>query len=145
MALDPSPIRAIDGQIGEPVGVFVAGAQRVADREAAELSHHHLRLRKKRHEVRVLHAVLPEHLLDEQERVADDFQLVRSLLVSRGQSLQQAGVLRDVVGGSAEEATDLDDLGVGAKDDAVARWAGIAARRSVDECDELFQDMGFSR
>jgi hypothetical protein len=137
-------VGAVDGEVREAVGFLVAGAQRVADREAAEVPDQDLGPLEERDEVRMLDPVLAEHLLHEQERVADDFQLVGSLLLRHVERFEEARVLRDVVGGRTEVAGDLDYFRVGAKDDAIAGRSGIAARCSVDECDEFLQDAGFS-
>src|SRR5216684_8917094 len=67
--LDPSIIRRARGPVergvGQPVGIFVPRAQRVADFEFREMTHHRLRPLVQRHEVRMFDAVLAEHLLHE--------------------------------------------------------------------------------
>src|SRR5438477_8607088 len=95
--LDGPSIRAIDGGIREPVRVLVAGAQRVADREPAELPRHRFRADEQRNQIRMLHAVLAEHLSHEQLRVGDDLDLARPLGFRRFERFEETGVLGDVV------------------------------------------------
>src|SRR5258708_4639269 len=136
---------AVECQVGKAVGIFVSGAQRVPDREAAEVAGHRARPLVQRHQGRMLYAVLAEHLLDEQQGVADDLELIGAFLARHVERLQQAGVLRDVVRRRAEVAADLDDFGVAAHEHTVACRSGIAAARSVDECNEFLQGAGLSR
>src|ERR1044071_8982919 len=143
-SLHPPPIRPVHGQIRQPVGVLVPGAQRVLDREAAELARQSHRFVEQRNEVRMLHAILAIDLVHEEERVRYDVDLGRSLLLGDQQRLDEARVLRDIVRRRAEEAAELDDLSaIRAHEHAEAGWPGIAARRAVDE-GRHFQDCGVS-
>src|SRR5260221_9408410 len=127
-ALHPSAagpnLRAVECEIGEAVRVFVTGSQGVANGESAEVASHRLRPFVQGHQIRVLDAVLAEHLLHQQERVTDDFELVGALLPCHLESLQEPGVLCDVVRGRAEVPADLDDLRVGWNEHAVAGGPG---------------------
>src|SRR5258708_21912976 len=136
---------AVECEVSKAVGIFVSGAQRVPDRAAPGMAGHRPSPLVQPHQVRMLDTVLAEHLLNEQQGVADDLELVGAFLARHVERLEQARVLRDVVRRRAEVATDLDDFGVGANEHTVACRSGIAAARSVDECNEFLQGEGLSR
>ena len=141
-SLDQPSVRAVDGQVGEAIGVLVAGAQRVTDGEAREVPEHALGLLVHRHEVGMLDPIDAEHLLHQELRVGDDLDFPGPFLMRDFERLEQARVFGDVVRRAAEGATDFNDVaGVGGDVNAVAGRAGIAPRRAVDECREL-QDVG---
>src|ERR1043165_2467523 len=109
-SLHPPPVSPIDGQIRQAVRVLVPGAQRVLDREAAELAREAHGFVEQRNEVRMLHAVLAVDLVHEEERVGDDVDLRRPFLLGDQQRFDEARVLGDVVRRRAEVAAKLDDL-----------------------------------
>src|SRR6185369_7523687 len=65
--LQRSSVRTVDRLVRQPVGFLVPHAQRVTDGEAPEAAREGLRFLVQRHEVRMLHAILAEHLLHEQQ------------------------------------------------------------------------------
>src|SRR5438105_3204280 len=122
-SLHPSRLPAIDCQIREAVGLFIAGAQCVADRKACEARSEAPRFLVQRDEIRMLDSKLAEHLIHQQQRVRDDVHLRGPFGTRDDERFQQTRILRDVVGGGAEEAADLEDLaGVGGHVDAETRW-----------------------
>src|SRR5215470_9816655 len=80
-SLHPFSVGAVDGEVRQAIGLFVAGAQRMTNREAAEAAGHRFCLLEKRNEVGMLHAVDAEHLLDEQLRVGNDLDFRRPFLL----------------------------------------------------------------
>ena len=59
-------VGAIDGQIRETIGLFVAGAQCMADREARKTGGQHPGFGVERHEILMFHSKLAEHLVHQQ-------------------------------------------------------------------------------
>ena len=102
--LHQPPLRPIDGEIGEAIGVLVAGAQRVANLEVREPARQPTRLAVQRDQIRMLDAILPEHLIHQQQRVGDDLDVIGTFRGRGLQRVEQAGVFGDVVRGRAEVA-----------------------------------------
>src|SRR5439155_18655140 len=145
MPFHGAPGRAVDGQIGQTIGLLVSGAERMADRETPKAAGHPLSVLVQRDEIGVLYPELAEHLVHQQQRIGDDLHLGRSLLLGQGQRIDQSCVFGDVVGGCAEEAGDGKDLAfVGGHVDAVPCGAWVPARGAIDECGDL-QDCAFSK
>ena len=116
----------------------VLRAPDVLEAHVAELVHEQPRLGVQRLEAGVLHLVVAEHLLHEQQRIGAHEQLA---LAAAGRPLErrdQPRVLGDVVGGDADRLGEfLDQLAVRPLDaDAVAGGPGVSARAAVDVGDE---------
>ena len=125
-------------RVGEPIGVRVERAADVLERDAADLVRQQPRLGVQRLQARVLHLVVAEHLLHEQQRIGADVQRavpVRARPFERG---EQAAILGDVVGRDADRLAELlDERAVGLLDaDAVAGRPGIAPGAAVDVGDD---------
>jgi len=101
--LDDLPISPIDGDICESVSLFVPRTQRVPDREALKSPAHLFGLPEERNQIGVLDPVAAEHLIDKEKRVGNDLELGRALGPGERESLDQAGVLSDVIGRPADE------------------------------------------
>src|SRR5439155_17045110 len=65
-SLDRPPVPPIDVQIRETIGLFVAGAQCMADREARKTGGQHPGFGVERHEILMFHSKLAEHLVHQQ-------------------------------------------------------------------------------
>src|ERR1043165_594909 len=96
-SLHPPPIRPVHRQMRQPVGVLVPGAQRVLDREAAELARQSHRFVEQRNEVRMLHAVLAVDLVHEGGRVRHAAAPAPPPLLGSRQPAEDAGVRAPLV------------------------------------------------
>ena len=124
---------AVERLVGQPVGVLVLLPRHPGVRRAERRQP--VRLRRERPHVGVLDLPAARHLLDDELGVHPDLDVgVRGELLGQPEPGDQAGVLRDVVGGHADRGAVLGDhlAGVGVlQHRAVRRRAGVAARAAV--------------
>ena len=119
----------------------VERAADVLEGDAADLVREHARLRVQRLQPGVLHLVVAEHLLHQQERIGSHVELIAAVALRPLERREQRAVFGDVVGRDADRLRELlDQRAVGLLDaDAEAGRAGIAARAAVDVGDDAIR------
>jgi len=124
---------ALQGVVGQDVGRAVLFAGDVEDLDLGELLEQGLGPVEEGDELRVLDAVLKKELIGEELAVAFDGEMVRGVLQCLGQAGQEALVLGDVVGGSAEETGEFlqDPVALVQQDGAKGRGAGVSPGSAV--------------
>ncbi len=106
--------------------------------DAADFVGEHARLCVQRLQPRVLHLVVAEHLLNEQERIGSHVELLVAVALRPLERRQQRAILGDVVGRHANRLGELLDQRAVLlfHANAESRRAWIAARAPVDVGDD---------
>ena len=128
------PSGLVHSRVRESIGVGVQRAANVLESHAADLVCEQARPGMQRLQSGVLHLVVAEHLLNEQQRVGADQKLRAAVRLRPFQRGEEATVLRDVIGGHANRFVKLLDEGAAGFFDAHAetRRPRVAARAAVN-------------
>ena len=131
----------VDALVGERIGTLVLLAGNVGDDHVRKGGQQARGPGRQRLECGVLHLVVAVDLLHDQLRIEEDLELVGFPVGDGRQALDERQVLRDVVGGGADEAAEPSqaEAGLVLDDDSQPSRPGIAARCAVGVDPKDFQ------
>ena len=136
---EPSDARGlVHSRIRQAIGVRIGFAANVLERHAADFVREQASFRVQRHQPRIFHFVVAEHLLNEQQRIRANVQVLVIVALGPFERREQPAVLGHVVRGDSDRLAELfDERAVLMLDsNPEPRWTRIAPSTAVDVGDD---------